>query len=103
MLGSYDWPGNIRELRNVIEHAIILSKGEILNLEMPRGLNGSLPQIPSLEDAEKQLILGTLEKTGWRIKGPNGTAEILKLKPSTLYNKMAKLGIPIRKKDRIPS
>ncbi|MEW6184686.1 MAG: helix-turn-helix domain-containing protein [Thermodesulfobacteriota bacterium] len=53
--------------------------------------------MPCLEDNEKQLILSVLEKTGWRIKGTNGAAEILKLKPSTLYSKMEKLGIPSRR------
>ena len=101
-LRQYDWPGNIRELRNVIEHAVILSQGEMLNLEMPKRLNETPDQAPGLEDSERQLILSVLEKTGWRIKGNNGAAEILRLKPSTLYSKMNKLGIPSRReKDRI--
>ena len=97
LLQQYAWPGNIRELRNVIEHAVILSQGEILNLEMPKNLIENAAQAPSLEDSERQHILKVLEKTGWRIKGENGAAEILNLKPSTLYSKMSKLGIPSRR------
>ena len=97
LLQQYAWPGNIRELRNVIEHAVILSQGEILNLEMPKTLIENSAQAPSMEDTEKQHILRVLEETGWRIKGDNGAAEILKLKPSTLYSKMNKLGIPSRR------
>jgi transcriptional regulator with GAF, ATPase, and Fis domain len=53
---------------------------------------------------ERQHIVGVLEGTGWRIKGPNGAAEKLGLKPSTLYTKMNRLGIPTRqKKDGIPT
>lgn len=107
LLQQYEWPGNIRELRNVIEHAVILSQGDTLNLEMPKDLTEASSREPSLEDSERQVILRVLEKTGWRIKGANGAAEILKLKPSTLYSKMEKLGIPsrraLRKKDDMPS
>jgi PAS domain S-box-containing protein len=107
LLQQYDWPGNIRELRNIIEHAVILSRGETLHVEMENKLIEVSSRLPSLEDNEKQLILSVLEKTGWRIKGSNGAAEILKLKPSTLYSKMDKLGIPSRrsrpKKDEMPS
>jgi formate hydrogenlyase transcriptional activator len=100
-LQAYAWPGNVRELRNVIEHAVILSKGEILTLEMPKmSIEPSAP-LPSLEDNAKQHILSVLEQTGWRIKGPHGAAERLKLNPSTLYSKMARLNIPTsRQKNR---
>ncbi len=101
-LQQYAWPGNIRELRNVIEHAVILSEGEILHLEMPNPPIGPSAPLPSLEDTEREFILSVLKQTGWRIKGPDGAAEFLKLKPSTLYSKMAKLGIRTpRQKDRI--
>jgi PAS domain S-box-containing protein len=104
LLERYNWPGNIRELRNVIEHAVIVSNGEVLNPRVPKNPNEAAPPIRSLKEAEYQYIMEALEKTGWRIKGPNGAAEILKLKPSTLYNKMNKLGIALhRKKDRIRS
>ena len=102
LLQQYGWPGNIRELRNVIERAVILSQGEALNLEMPKKLVEPSAPMPSLEDTERQFILKVLDQTGWRIKGVGGAAEILKLKPSTLYSKMKKLGISFpRDKDRI--
>ncbi|HSB07458.1 MAG TPA: sigma 54-interacting transcriptional regulator [Thermodesulfobacteriota bacterium] len=96
-LQRYGWPGNIRELRNVIERAVIISRSDKLNLEMPKNMAETPSPIHSLEEAEYQHILRALKKTGWRIKGPNGAAEILKLKPSTLYTKMKKLGIPLRR------
>lgn len=98
LLERYNWPGNIRELRNVIEHAVIISNGEVLNLRVPKNPVKAAPPIRSLKEAEYQYIIEALETTGWKIKGPNGAAEILKLKPSTLYNKMSKLGIPLRRK-----
>jgi len=98
LLQRYNWPGNIRELRNVVEHAVIVSNSERLNLRVPNNPIEADPPIPSFNEAEYQYIMKALEKTGWRIKGPNGAAEILKLKPSTLYNKMHKLGIPTRRK-----
>ena len=91
-LKCYPWPGNIRELRNVIERAVIVSNGEKLNLQMPKSLRTAPTH--SLKEAEYQHILATLEKTGWRIKGPNGAAAILGLKPSTLYTAMRRLRIP---------
>jgi PAS domain S-box-containing protein len=100
-LEAYAWPGNIRELRNVIEHAVILSQGEILNLEMPKKPIETPETVSSLEEVEKQHILSVLKQTGWRIKGADGAAERLKIKPSTLYSKMARLGIATpRQKER---
>jgi transcriptional regulator with GAF, ATPase, and Fis domain len=93
-LKRYPWPGNIRELRNVIERAVIVTTGERLNLQMPKTLNGASSR--TLQQAEVQHILTTLEKTGWRIKGPTGAALILGMKPSTLYTMMHRLHIPTR-------
>jgi PAS domain S-box-containing protein len=93
-LKRYPWPGNIRELRNVIERAVIVTTGERLNLQMPKTLNAASSR--TLQQAEVQHILTTLEKTGWRIKGPNGAAVILGMKPSTLYTMMHRLRIPTR-------
>ena len=91
-LRCYPWPGNIRELRNVIERAVIVTSGEKLNLQLPKSLIA--PTIRTLRQAEYQHILSILEKTGWRIKGPNGAASILGVKPSTLYAVMHRLHIP---------
>ena len=101
-LKIYPWPGNIRELRNVIERAVIVTAGEKLNLELPKSLIA--PRSRTLKEAEYQHILSILEKTGWRIKGPNGAASILGVKPSTLYTAMRRFHIPTgHEKDGIPS
>ncbi|MGR9071455.1 MAG: sigma 54-interacting transcriptional regulator [Gammaproteobacteria bacterium] len=96
-LCSYDWPGNIRELRNVIERAVILAKGPVLKVDPPvhpsaeETLSGGALQ--SLAEVERDYIVRILETTGWRIRGRGAAAEILGLKPSTLESRMAKLGI----------
>jgi formate hydrogenlyase transcriptional activator len=94
MLKQYQWPGNVRELRNVIEQAVIISDGDVLQVNLPQRLSGSGTEMVTLEKAERQHIIRALEKTAWRIKGRIGAAELLGLKPSTLYAKMEKLGIP---------
>lgn len=103
-LQGYHWPGNVRELRNVIEHAVIISSKDILNVRLPEISPKASARILSLEEAERRHIAAVLEKTGWRIKGRHGAAELLGLKPSTLYTKMNKLHIPTRRdKDGIPT
>jgi PAS domain S-box-containing protein len=90
---NYSWPGNIRELRNTIERAMILSPGDRLELQIPDepGM-AETPMLP-FKEAEHHLILEALRKAGGHIKGPRGAAALLGLKPSTLYTKMHKLGI----------
>ena len=101
-LQRYAWPGNIRELRNVIEQAVIISDGDTLQVNVPQQRTGMLSRTVSLEEVERRHIMEVLTLTGWRIKGPQGAAELLKLKPSTLYSTMARLGIATgRKKDDI--
>ncbi len=92
-LQDYGWPGNVRELRNVIERAVILSAGNRLNVEIPQ--SDSAPDAPAvtLEEIERQHIGQMLERTGWRVRGPSGTAELLGIKPTTLESRMRKLGI----------
>ena len=103
-LQRYHWPGNVRELRNIIEHAVIISASEILKVQLPQDPRGVTSRILTLKDAERQHITKVLDRTNWRIKGPHGAAELLGLKPSTLYTKMTKLGIPTsRNKDAIPT
>ena len=92
-LQHYLWPGNARELRNVVEHAMIVSSGKTLEVRVPRMASSDIPANLSLEDAERRHILGVLEKSGWRITGQGGAAEILGLKRTTLQSKMKKLGI----------
>ncbi|MBW2515339.1 MAG: sigma 54-interacting transcriptional regulator [Deltaproteobacteria bacterium] len=92
-LQHYLWPGNARELRNVVEHAMIVSSGKTLEVRVPRMASSDIPANLSLEDAERRHILGVLEQSGWCITGQGGAAEILGLKRTTLQSKMKKLGI----------
>jgi len=92
-LQRYTWPGNIRELRNVIERSLIMSSGRTLEVHLPHGAAAEIPQVLNLEDAERKHISGVLQQTGWRVSGQGGAAEILGLKRTTLQAKMKKLGI----------
>lgn len=94
----YQWPGNIRELRNVIEQAVIISHTGNLQIQLPKQPYGETCRTISLEEAESLHIRKMLELTGWRIKGKRGAAELLGLNPSTLYSRLNKLGIPTRRK-----
>jgi transcriptional regulator with GAF, ATPase, and Fis domain len=96
-LMAYDWPGNIRELENIIERAMILStKGSLEYGEwIPVGkvsVNGK-PAAGRLEDVEREHIIETLNKTGWKVSGEKGAAKVLGLNPTTLEARMKKLGI----------
>jgi DNA-binding NtrC family response regulator len=92
-LTTHDWPGNIRELRNVIEHAMIMSKGDLLELTQPALPPQIIMASITLAEMERQFIQTTLTETRGRIKGADGAATRLGLNPSTLYSKMRKLGI----------
>jgi formate hydrogenlyase transcriptional activator len=119
-LSRYSWPGNIRELENVLERAVILSNGPTLEIDPevfastpadrpldanPPRLSGSeseglaaagVRQTPSLESLEantRNHILAALEQSGWIIDGPHGAAKILALHPNTLRSRMKMLGI----------
>ncbi|MDH4203479.1 MAG: sigma 54-interacting transcriptional regulator [Phycisphaerae bacterium] len=92
-LQNYPWPGNVRELRNVIERAMILTNERALHVEMPKSSDSPHTQSLGLEDIEKNHIIDVLSMTDWRVRGKNGAAELLHLKPSTLESKMQKLGI----------
>lgn len=96
-LQKHLWPGNIRELRNVIEHSVILSGSDTLKLTSLGDSPTREPQPVTLAEAEREHILKTLELTNWRIKGKHGAAERLDMEPSTLYSRMQKLGIPTRR------
>jgi formate hydrogenlyase transcriptional activator len=87
------WPGNARELRNVVEHAMIVSSGKTLDVRVPRRTSSDIPANLSLEEAERRHLLNVLQKSGWRLGGRSGAAEILGLKRTTLQSKMKKLGI----------
>jgi len=92
-LKRYAWPGNIRELRNVIERALIMSSGRTLEVYPPQGTVAENPEDLNLKDVERKHITGVLQQTGWRLSGQGGAAEILGLKRTTLQSKMKKLGI----------
>jgi formate hydrogenlyase transcriptional activator len=103
-LVRYPWPGNIRELQNVIERAVILSKGPLLKVPLsdlkPRSVdgangngNGNGHGFATLEEVERRHILSVLEQTNWVFAGPNGAAARLGIKRPTLQFRMQKLGI----------
>lgn len=112
-LAGYDWPGNVRELRNVIERAVILARGGPLRFDLPVSgvLAGSPRPAPlarlqedpnacskllteaELRRLERDNLLGTLQAAQWKIRGPDGAAEMLGVRPTTLYSRIEKLGI----------
>jgi transcriptional regulator with GAF, ATPase, and Fis domain len=92
-LQRYPWPGNIRELRNVVERSMITSTGEQLHVTLPRPLRAADRRSDRLADVVKAHVQQVLESTGWRIRGSNGAAERLGLRPTTLETRMAKLGL----------
>jgi formate hydrogenlyase transcriptional activator len=95
-LRSYQWPGNIRELQNMIERAVILSNDGVLPNPLPKAETRDtiIPlTTTTLRDSERSLILNTLQSVGWVIGGRKGAAAKLGLKRTTLIHKMQKLGI----------
>ncbi len=92
-LQRYSWPGNIRELRNVVERAMILAAGPRLTIPVPKTTVASNRAGTKLQDVETEHIRRVLEATAWRIRGTDGAAERLGLRPTTLETRLAKLGI----------
>jgi PAS domain S-box-containing protein len=92
-LQRYSWPGNIRELRNVVENAMILCKDKTLKLLPPVDSSPKIQKDLSLESIERKHIIEVLKKTSWRVSGEKGAAKLLGLKPTTLEARMKKLGI----------
>jgi transcriptional regulator with GAF, ATPase, and Fis domain len=117
-LQNYDWPGNIRELRNVMERAAIFAQGGVLEFDLPvsdlsveftsfSSVHGDQAGPEHLTDAEmrrreRENLSAVLQKTGWKIKGVNGAAELLGLKPTTLLSRIEKMGLrrPVTKSRR---
>jgi transcriptional regulator with GAF, ATPase, and Fis domain len=108
-LQNYDWPGNVRELRNVIERAVILARGGPLFFDLPT-TDSVPPAAPSKPPAgartgteyfteaemhrrERENLIVVLERAGWKIKGADGAAELLGVKPTTLLSRINKMGI----------
>jgi len=108
-LQSYDWPGNVRELRNVIERAVILARGGALQFDLPgpvapsavtfgRPVAPNEPAAGFLTEAEmlqheRDNLRAVLEQAGWKIKGPDGAAELLGVKPTTLLSRLKRMGL----------
>jgi formate hydrogenlyase transcriptional activator len=97
----YHWPGNIRELKNLIEQAFIISPEDVLTVRLPESAIGHSVPPRTLEGVERQHVLAVLEQTDWRIKGDGGAATWLGVNPSSLYSKMKKLGISAKRKRTI--
>jgi formate hydrogenlyase transcriptional activator len=93
-LSSYHWPGNIRELQNLIERAVILSNDGVLPNPLPTRSDEGILSVPTtLKDSERALILQTLQAAGWVVGGGTGAAARLGVKRTTLLSRMSKLGI----------
>ena len=92
-LQAYAWPGNIRELRNVVERAMITATNPRLAIAVPTGTAAAAKGSAKLVDVERSHIRSVLEITNWRIRGPGGAADRLGLKPTTLETRLAKLGV----------
>jgi formate hydrogenlyase transcriptional activator len=104
MLMGHDWSGNVRELQNVIERAVILAEDGVLRidrLERKRNLEGSQSAGYTLTEKERDYILEVLDETGWIVGGPGGAAWRLGVPRTTLISKMKKLGIPHRRPGRL--
>jgi formate hydrogenlyase transcriptional activator len=99
-LCEYHWPGNVRELRNVIERAMILNHSPRLCIKLvhttlrPVALTATAG---SLDEAERTIILQAVEQCNWRIRGSNGAAALLDIKPTTLESRIKKLGLAPRR------
>ena len=92
-LQQYHWPGNIRELRNTVERAMIVATSRKLTIPLPHSAAAAPRRSTKLVDVEREHIRSVLESTRWRIRGAGGAADRLALKPTTLETRMAKLGI----------
>lgn len=106
-LQNYDWPGNIRELQNVVERAVILCRGGPLGFQLPRSssdatpgaANGTLLSADDLKRLERENLLAVLEKFNWKISGSDGAAEFMRMPPATLSSRMRAMGIERPKND----
>ena len=93
---AYPWPGNVRELENIVERAMIAATGSILDVDpnwLSQPITNSTARADGLRDVERQAIQAALQRSNGKIYGPGGAAAALRLKPTTLYGKMRKLGI----------
>jgi DNA-binding NtrC family response regulator len=109
-LQNYDWPGNVREMQNLIERALILAQRGPLRFDLPhaaseasahafgQGTDMAASEVhiltdPEMRERERANIVAALTKSGGRIHGPDGAAELLRINPSTLVSRIRKLGL----------
>jgi len=96
-LQRYSWPGNVRELEHVIERAVIITEGPVLQIvdyfQTPGAANAIESSPKDMAAMEREHILRVLRETNWIIGGPRGAASILNIHPSTLRFRIKKLGI----------
>src|ERR1700751_3793959 len=106
-LQNYDWPGNVRELRNVIERAAIFAQGGAFEFDLPitgsdptrfepvdhEGVEQEFLTEAEMRRRERENLFAVLRKTGWKIKGVDGAAELLGVKPTTLISRIEKMGL----------
>ncbi len=92
-LQGHSWPGNIRELRNAVERAMVVAGGPRLEISVPVSTRLSGVRSERLVDVQKEHIRSVLDSVRWRIRGPGGAAERLGLRPTTLETRMARLGL----------
>ena len=97
---AYSWPGNIRELENVIERSVVLARGTVIeDFSMPGNPQNDIPtnayadRMKTIHENEREYIIQVLKKCNGRIWGAGGAAEVLNIPPTTLKSKMKKLGI----------
>jgi transcriptional regulator with GAF, ATPase, and Fis domain len=97
MLSGYSWPGNIREMQNVMERAVLLATDGRLHFDLStenRTSGGNqFDDLPTLDNLQSRYIAFVLKKTGGKLSGPGGASEILGMKRTSLYNRMKKLGL----------
>ena len=110
-LQAYHWPGNIRELRNVIQRAVILARGGALQFDLPVtyaagmtdrprsrpapgvGIGQTFQTEAEMRERDRENLLAALRCANWKVMGANGAAELLGVKPTTLFSRMKKYGI----------